>query len=163
MNDGTESARPPRRRIGALAVIRDESGAVLVVQPRHRQGWNLPGGRARPDEMPHVACAREVLEETGLSVDAVRLLALDYVPADAEDGAVEAYNFVYDGGTYPVGTAVTVRREQVSAYAWVPPGDLAGHAEAPQERRIRAALAQTGTGETASLVRGHPVAVRETP
>ncbi|MCT2589418.1 NUDIX hydrolase [Streptomyces sp. N2-109] len=162
MNEGTDLATPPRRRIGALAVIREESGAVLLVKPRYKKGWNLPGGGAHADEMPHVACAREVLEETGLEIDALHILALDYVPANPREGAAEGYNFVYDGGVLATGTPVTLQQKELSAYAWVPLDELPAHTEAQQERRIRASLAQVGTGETANLVQGHPVADEDT-
>lgn len=161
MHDDADLARQPRRRIGALAVIRDEAGAVLMVKPRYKSGWHLPGGGAHADEMPHVACAREVLGDTGLVTIPVQLLALDYVPANPGANAAEGYNFIYDGGTIPSGTAVSVPPEELTAYAWVPLGELGTHAEEAQERRIRASLAQVDTGTTANLVQGRPVAASE--
>ena len=55
--------------VGAL--VRDPDGRLLLVQRTHepaRGTWSLPGGRVEPSETPADACAREVLEETGLVV-----------------------------------------------------------------------------------------------
>src|SRR4051812_30224262 len=66
------SAEKPSGRVPcAGAVVRDARGRVLLVQRAHEPGrglWALPGGRLEPDEDARTAAAREVLEETGLSV-----------------------------------------------------------------------------------------------
>ncbi len=49
---------------------------VLVARHRFRGGsWGLPGGWIKRREEPAVACEREVLEETGIEVDAIAILA----------------------------------------------------------------------------------------
>lgn len=56
------------------AAVRDESGARLLLQRRDKPGepvrglLELPGGRWRAGEAPDVAVAREVAEETGISL-----------------------------------------------------------------------------------------------
>ncbi len=48
-------------------------GQVLIVQNKRRNGetdWSTPGGVIDPGEAPHEALTREVLEETGLVVQA---------------------------------------------------------------------------------------------
>lgn len=55
--------------VGAL--VRDVTGRFLVVlraRPPAQGTWSLPGGRVEPGENAEQACAREVLEETGLVV-----------------------------------------------------------------------------------------------
>jgi 8-oxo-dGTP diphosphatase len=56
---------------------------VLLVEHRWR-GWVPPGGKAEPGEVPRVAAARELLEETGLTVDLLRrpaaVMARSYHP-----------------------------------------------------------------------------------
>ncbi|MFN2624567.1 MAG: NUDIX hydrolase [Mycobacteriales bacterium] len=55
----------------AGAVIRDDSGRLLLVRRRHEPSrglWSLPGGRVEPGETAAEACVREVREETGLDV-----------------------------------------------------------------------------------------------
>jgi len=57
------------------AVFRDDS--VLMVRELVDSGrWTLPGGYADVGEPPSLATAREVFEESGFEVRAVRLLAL---------------------------------------------------------------------------------------
>lgn len=55
-------------------VIRD--GHILMVRHVHdaRDYWTLPGGGIDPGESKHEAARREVLEETGIAVNPVRLL-----------------------------------------------------------------------------------------
>jgi 8-oxo-dGTP diphosphatase len=53
------------------AVLRNADGHLLVVRRANPPGqglWSLPGGRVRAGEALDAACAREVLEETGLHV-----------------------------------------------------------------------------------------------
>lgn len=60
------------RRDSAFAVI-CRRRHVLLVKPRGRKAWALPGGGLKPLESPWAAAVREVKEETGLEA---RLLAL---------------------------------------------------------------------------------------
>lgn len=46
-------------------------GRVLLAR-NHRNEWELPGGRAEADEQPETTVARELWEETGLSVSVGR-------------------------------------------------------------------------------------------
>jgi len=55
-------------------VFRDEK--VLLVQERMDGGWTLPGGWVDVNETPSGAVEREVQEESGYNVRAVKLLAL---------------------------------------------------------------------------------------
>lgn len=73
----------PRFPIGAVAIVRDEAGRVLLVrQTYHRDGvlWAAPGGWLGRGESPRQAAARETLEETGLQVAVGRVLDLGSGP-----------------------------------------------------------------------------------
>jgi ADP-ribose pyrophosphatase YjhB (NUDIX family) len=65
-NDDPESRWPC-----AGAVVHDDHRRLLMVRRAREPSagrWSVPGGRCLPYEAPTVACAREVLEETGLRV-----------------------------------------------------------------------------------------------
>ena len=61
---------------GTCAVIRDAEGRVLLQRRGDNNMWSLPGGAVDPGEAPATACAREVLEETGLIAEPVAILAV---------------------------------------------------------------------------------------
>jgi ADP-ribose pyrophosphatase YjhB (NUDIX family) len=64
-------------KIDVRGVVFDEEERVLLVRERLDGGrWTLPGGWADVNESPSQAVCREVEEESGLEVAAVRLLAL---------------------------------------------------------------------------------------
>ena len=58
------------------AVVLDEEGATLLVREKEDGLWTLPGGWVDVGESPSEAAEREVKEESGYEVRAVRLLAL---------------------------------------------------------------------------------------
>jgi 8-oxo-dGTP diphosphatase len=63
------TAKPPIRCVGA--VIPRSGGQLLLIQRGNEPGrglWSLPGGRVEPGESDVAAVAREVREETGLTV-----------------------------------------------------------------------------------------------
>src|SRR5690348_11182285 len=65
--------------VGAL--ITDIDGNPLLVKPSYKWEWTVPGGVAEEDEPPHLACQREVAEETGLQVIPGSLLAVHFIHA----------------------------------------------------------------------------------
>ncbi|MFD3909993.1 NUDIX domain-containing protein [Streptomyces sp. NPDC058603] len=157
---------PPPRRIGVLALIREESsGAVLVVNKSYRQdraphSWGLVGGSAAANELPLAAWQREVAGETGLHLSPVRLLAEDYVPATST--YAEGYNRVYDGGTIAPDTQV-VLPDELLEYRFILPEALDVHLTAHSARRTRAALEALAAGTTVDLVLGYPAAGYQEP
>jgi mutator protein MutT len=65
------------------AVVRDESGRILVVRrarPPSQGLWSIPGGRVEPGETLAEAARREVREETGLDVDVREILGHVDIP-----------------------------------------------------------------------------------
>ncbi|MFI8303789.1 NUDIX hydrolase [Streptomyces sp. NPDC085927] len=66
--------------VGVTGVVRDDEGRVLLL--RHRmwppgRQWGLPSGFAHKDEDFRQTVVREVKEETGLDVEAGRLVMLN--------------------------------------------------------------------------------------
>lgn len=68
-----------RTRLGAGALITDERGGVLMVEPIYRPTWEIPGGAVECGENAPAGCIREVDEELGLTDIALgRLLVIDH-------------------------------------------------------------------------------------
>jgi ADP-ribose pyrophosphatase YjhB (NUDIX family) len=64
--------------VAAVAVILDESNRVLIAEHVFRDfTWALPGGWVNAREDPDTAIRREVMEETGLAVDVVAVVACE--------------------------------------------------------------------------------------
>jgi ADP-ribose pyrophosphatase YjhB (NUDIX family) len=68
-----------------VSVLVEEAGRVLLVQRAIEPGlgqWSLPSGFIEWDEPPETAAAREVAEETGLTVEDARLLSVEHYTED---------------------------------------------------------------------------------
>ncbi|MGW6940047.1 NUDIX domain-containing protein [Streptomyces xanthophaeus] len=97
---GTSASPSPMQRPGAASatasasvVIRDAQGRVLIVDPVHRERWNLPGGHVEAGEVPSAAARREVREELGLDLETGDLLVTAWLTR-AEGSHVF---YVFDG------------------------------------------------------------------
>jgi len=86
-------------------LLRDDIGAILLVDPVYKPGWDLPGGMAEANEPPLAAIRREVKEEIGLDRGPLRILCIDWVPP--HDPWDDLLAFIFDGGT--------LSREQISS------------------------------------------------
>jgi len=53
--------------LGVRAVVIDPQGRVFLVKHSYVSGWHLPGGGVEPGETIHLALARELLEEGGIT------------------------------------------------------------------------------------------------
>ena len=88
--------------LGAAAYITDGLGRVLLV--KHTYGmlnWELPGGRAEANETTSETAIREVWEETGLRVEAVRMTGLYYDPGNDSHHFVFVCRQLEDGEAQP--------------------------------------------------------------
>ncbi|MEV8096556.1 NUDIX domain-containing protein [Kitasatospora sp. NPDC085879] len=65
---------------GVAAVITDDRGRVLLNRRSDNGRWALIGGILDPGEQPAEGLAREVLEETGVSVEPERLTSVTVSP-----------------------------------------------------------------------------------
>ncbi len=66
----------PTPKVDIRALILNENNQILLVQERSDGRWSLPGGWADIGLTPREVAAKEVLEETGLTVSPTRLLAV---------------------------------------------------------------------------------------
>jgi len=108
------------RQAVAVAVI-VQRGCVLLVRRRADDGappWVLPGGKVEPGEPPAEAAVRGVLEETGLTVRAGRILGERVHP---DTGA----HLISVAGEVLTGTAHAAGTEEVNAVEWAPISELA--------------------------------------
>jgi 8-oxo-dGTP diphosphatase len=63
----------PRHSVSVMGIVFRDDGRVLAIQRDDDLTWVPPGGVLELDESPQDGVAREVLEETGLHVQAERL------------------------------------------------------------------------------------------
>jgi ADP-ribose pyrophosphatase YjhB (NUDIX family) len=110
----------------SAAILRE--GKLLLVRRRKMpsQGlFTLPGGVVEPGERLADAAAREVLEETGLTVEPFRLLG--YREAIARDGAgrVERHYVILPFAARFLGGELRLN-EELSEARWIGPSGLAG-------------------------------------
>ena len=91
--------------LAAAAVVRDDDGRFLLVlraEPPEAGRWSVPGGKVAPGETFEAAAAREVLEETGVTVRIDRELGTLDRP-DGRGGIYEIHDFA---ATYVSGQVV---------------------------------------------------------
>src|SRR4051795_87613 len=113
-----EEANMPDQHIHSVSVagvVIDEAGRVLVIQRRDNGQWEPPGGILELDETFEEGVAREVAEETGLSVEVERLTG---VYKNMTRGIVA---LVYR--CRPLAGTARPTRESV-AVDWITPGDV---------------------------------------
>jgi len=63
-------------KVDIRGVVFNERGELLLVKEQNDNLWSLPGGWADIGSSPRENVAREVLEETGLHVEPMRVLAI---------------------------------------------------------------------------------------
>ncbi len=78
---GDRIGKDAQIRVGCSALIFDQSGEKILLTRRSDNGeWCLPGGGLDAGESAEKACIREVWEETGLTVEVVRLIGIYTTP-----------------------------------------------------------------------------------
>jgi 8-oxo-dGTP pyrophosphatase MutT (NUDIX family) len=151
-------ARRPKIITGAAAFFCDHQGRVLLVKPGYKPGWELPGGGTDPGEYPWETARREVMEETGLELRPVRLLAVDWVSGQ-DDGRPPMANFVFDGGILTAAQRmVRVRDDEIEQWKMAAPAEWDRLLTSRMARRVRACAQALATGSTAYLQHGWPLA-----
>lgn len=129
----------PERRARAFAasaaLIRDEAGGILMVQPTYKEALELPGGYIEVGEYPVAACLREVREELGVEIALGGLLVVDWAPA-ANEG--EKILFIFDGGQLSAEQeeAIKLRESEVASWGYYTLAAIEKQTPARLSRRI---------------------------
>lgn len=121
-----QNRTPPRRTypsaplvgVGAVAI---KNGNILLVKRAFEPGagkWSIPGGLVELGEKLSEACAREMLEETGLEIEVLELInAYDMVERDDSE-KVKYHYILVDFLAKPVG-GEEKPSEEVVEMKWV--------------------------------------------
>lgn len=149
---------------GAVVLVTDTDGRVLVQSVDYRPDRLLPGGAVDAGEAPAAAAAREVYEELGVDGRYPRGLAVDWIPADAP-GFPPEMRFpgeilhVFDGGTWSPERIASVRlpAQEITGIHFAEPAELPALMDAGDARRALCALrARITGGGTVLLEDGRP-------
>jgi ADP-ribose pyrophosphatase YjhB (NUDIX family) len=151
------NAKQPRKRVSADVILRDEQGRILLVDPKYKPDWDLPGGMAEANEPPTDTVRRELREELGLEVVIGSLLCVDWVsPHGPWDDLV---NFIFDGGVCDVETIGGLRLadDELRAYEFCDEGQVKERLRPYAWRRVSAALDALATGRARYLQDGYVI------
>jgi ADP-ribose pyrophosphatase YjhB (NUDIX family) len=143
-----------RKRVAAAALIRDETGRFLLLEPTYKTTWVLPGGVVEADEDPVAACAREVREELGVELVPGPLLVVDWVPRHGVWG--DSLQFIFDGGLMSEAQAADLRLQEseIRSVEFVTLERAAALTPPSLARRLGSALTAAEQGEPACLKYG---------
>jgi 8-oxo-dGTP diphosphatase len=142
--DGEPSASPfvlPRIPASSGALIFDDAGHLLIVNPTYKPHWSIPGGIMEADgETPWEACRREVREEVGLDVVRGRLVVVDFLrPKPGKPGGLR---FLFDCGVLPgeLLSRIVLQEDELSEHRLLDPAEALALLSGPLRRRVGAAL-----------------------
>jgi 8-oxo-dGTP diphosphatase len=152
------NAKQARKRVGADVLLWDEQGRILLVDPKYKPDWDMPGGMAEANEPPIDALRRELKEELGLEmhVGEMTLLCVDWVsPHGPWD---DSLMFIFDAGTLTASqvSKLCLADGELGAY------EFCTHEQAQQRLRpyvwlrVSAALKGLDTHRVVYLHDGHP-------
>ncbi|OKI50527.1 NUDIX hydrolase [Streptomyces sp. MJM1172] len=151
---------------GALVLVTDTDGRVLLQTVDYRTDRLMPGGAVDAGESPAAAAAREMREELGVDGHYPHGLAVDWIPADTP-GFPPEMRFpgeilhVYDGGTWTPDRidAVRLPAQEITGIEFAEPADLPALMDAGDARRALSALRARVAGAGAVLLEdGRPTA-----
>lgn len=135
------NAKQARKRVATNAVIRDQAGRILLVDPTYKPDWDIPGGMAEANEPPTAAIRRELLEELGLDITVGRLLHLEWAPP--HDPWDDQLVFLFDAGTLTESQIAIIHLadDELRAWEFVTPPEAKTRLRPYVHERLVAALA----------------------
>ena len=146
----------PRIPASAGALVWDQRGRLLILNPTYKGGWTVPGGVVEADgESPWEACRRETREECGLVVAHGQLACVDFLrPRPGRPGGMR---FLFDCGVFDDDrlAEIVLQAEEISDYRLARVEKALPRLSGPVRRRVAAAAAHRGS--TCYLEDGRPV------
>jgi 8-oxo-dGTP diphosphatase len=132
----------PRVPASAGALLFDEAGRLLVLNPTYKRHWTIPGGQLEADgETPWQACRREVREECGIEIERGRLVCVDFrPPKDARRPG--GLRFVFNCGVLgdDLRGRISLQAEEIGEYRFVELDEAAELLSGPVRRRVLACV-----------------------
>jgi 8-oxo-dGTP diphosphatase len=124
-----------RHSVSVAAAIVDEQGRVLGIQRRDNGHWEPPGGVLELDETIEDGLRREVMEETGLSIE---IEDLSGIYKNMNRGIVALVFKCRPTGAKPVHTA------EAATFRWLEPHEIHDLVDEAYAVRLLDALADNG-------------------
>ena len=149
------NAKQARKRVSADAILRDPQGHILLVNPRYKPDWDLPGGMAEANESPADVVRRELREELGLDAQIGGLLCVDWVsPHSPWDDLV---SFIFDGGVLDEDAIAGLRLtdDELAAFEFCDEGQVKERLRPYVWRGVSVALEALTTGRARYLQDGY--------
>ena len=109
---------------GVTGVVVDDEQRVLVVRRADNLRWTLVSGCLDPGEAPAVGIVREILEETGVTARAERVLAVDVTGQFAHPNGDETVFMDVAFLCRATGGTARVNDDESVDVGWVPIADL---------------------------------------
>ncbi|MGE0201754.1 MAG: NUDIX domain-containing protein [Candidatus Melainabacteria bacterium] len=128
-------------RVGVVLVHADR---LLLARQNDRPFWVFPGGTLEAGETLAACGAREIREETGLTVAIGPLLSVSEFFRDTADGPRQTIDVLFLGDN-PQGTLCMETTENLNELAWFTRAEVAAMTLQPQEAAM-AALAAWDNG-----------------
>lgn len=149
------NAKQARKRVSADVILRDRLGRILLVDPKYKPDWDLPGGMAEANEPPADAVRRELREELGFDLQPGDLLCVDWVsPHGPWDDLI---NFIFDGGILDEHDSASLRLmdDELRAYEFCELRQVKERLRPYVWRRVSMALEALATGRAQYLQDGY--------
>lgn len=147
----------PRKRIGVDILLRDDRNRILLVDPKYKPDWDLPGGMSEANEPPAETVKRELREELGLDRTAGRMLCVDWVsPHGPWD---DSLMFIFDGGQLDDKeiSTLNISDDEIGAFNFFLHSEASARLRPYVWRRVCAALDALNTGQAVYLRDGYPL------